>query len=361
MFPSIEQFRTTVKKVSDRASHASIPRPTINFTGTVKLHGSNAAVSCSLGNVNSYWAQSRSNIITPEDDNAGFASFVKKEEETFKILLASAADTYFGTVGAGSDQSIISIFGEWCGGNIQKGVALENLPKMFVIFGITVSSGTNDFGETMHHWFDRHEVDTVMRSMVIKLPDGGITLHSMPDTIKCIFYFPTWKIAIDFAAPELVQNKLGEITQAVEECCPVSAALGVNGTGEGVVWSAFACDNPHLTIRLDDLNFKVKGEKHSVSKVKTLASVDVEKISSIKEFVASVVTEARLLQGMQTLKQQGLAITNKNTGAFIKWVTADVIKEEADTITGNGLDLKEIMPVVSRVARDWFLTHLETT
>src|SRR3990170_1416693 len=49
------------------------------------------------------WFQSRENIITPEKDNAGFA-----------------------------------MFGEWCGGGIQKGVALNQLLKMFVIFGIAL-------------------------------------------------------------------------------------------------------------------------------------------------------------------------------------------------------------------------------
>lgn len=347
MFPSIEQFRTTVKKVSDRAGIAQIPRPTINFTGTVKLHGTNAAVSCSLLNTKHCWAQSRSNVITPDDDNAGFAAFVEREQSTFDALLAIAAQKHLASVDTVSDQAILSIFGEWCGGNIQKGVALAELPKMFVVFGITVSSGTNDYGETLHRWFTKQQLIDTMNAV------------ELPATIKCILNFSTWKMAIDFASPELVQNQLGDITIAVEERCPVAATLGVNGVGEGVVWSADPDDNPGITIRLDDLNFKVKGEKHSVSKVKTLASVDVEKVNSIKEFVASVVTEPRLIQGTQVLKQQGLAITNKNTGAFIKWVTADVIKEETDTMTANGLDMKEVMPAISRAARDWFLAHLE--
>ena len=41
---------------------------------------------------------------------------------------------------------------------------------------------------------------------------------------------------------------------------------------------------------------KVKGEKHSSSKVKKLASVDVEKLNSIKDFVDYAVTESRLEQ-----------------------------------------------------------------
>jgi hypothetical protein len=68
--------------------------------------------------------------------------------------------------------------------------------------------------------------------------------------------------------PQLVQNTLSELTMAVEEECPVAKAFGFSGVG--IVWSV----NVNGTIH----RFKVKGELHSSSKVKTLASVDVEKL-----------------------------------------------------------------------------------
>ncbi len=73
-FPSIEQFRTVVSNVNrhfnfvglDENGEAiydpTLPKPTITFKGTVKIHGTNAAVS---GNFGGIWAQSRENIITP--------------------------------------------------------------------------------------------------------------------------------------------------------------------------------------------------------------------------------------------------------------------------------------------------------
>jgi hypothetical protein len=67
--------------------------------------------------------------------------------------------------------------------------------------------------------------------------------------------------------PQLVQNTLSELTMAVEEECPVAKA-GFQVLVK-VVWSV----NVNGTIH----RFKVKGELHSSSKVKTLASVDVEK------------------------------------------------------------------------------------
>ena len=42
----------------------------------------------------------------------------------------------------------------------------------------------------------------------------------------------------------------------------------------------------------------MKGTKHSVSKVKTLAPVNVEKLNSIQEFVDYSVTRVRFEQGL---------------------------------------------------------------
>ena len=93
-FPSIEQFRNVVKQVRDRAKFYQVPVPTITFTGTVKLHGTNAAV-CQYVDPKSdvpTWVQSRSNVITPENDNAGFASFVKANQAAIDELFDSTRD-----------------------------------------------------------------------------------------------------------------------------------------------------------------------------------------------------------------------------------------------------------------------------
>lgn len=64
--------------------------------------------------------------------------------------------------------------------------------------------------------------------------------------------------------------------------------------GEGIVWWC-----PEFNLKM-----KTKGSKHSTSKVKTLkeiAAVDIEKLNSIKELVASAVSENRLKQGLDKL------------------------------------------------------------
>lgn len=162
--------------------------------------------------------------------------------------------------------------------------------------------------------------------------------------------FQTWDIEIDFNKPELIQNELIKITEEIEKECPVGKYFGVSGIGEGAVWDCEYKDN--------HLQFKIKGEKHSVSKVKTLASVDVEKVESIREFVSNVVTENRLKQGLDYLKQMSLEPINKNVGTFIRWCCVDIFKEESDTIISNQLDVKLISKEISNVARKWYFEQI---
>ena len=103
----------------------------------------------------------------------------------------------------------------------------------------------------------------------------------------------------------------------------------------------------------DRHQMKVKGEKHSVSKVKKLAAVDVEKLNSVKEFVEYAVTENRMQQMFDEVFK-GQDPDRKRLGEFIKAVSADVIKEESDTAAENGLEPKDFGKELSDKARKFF-------
>lgn len=314
-FPKIGQFRDVITHVRKQAQfegldadgvpimNRSAVAPTLQFRGTIKLHGTNAAVVRNPDGTTHF--QSRERIITPTSDNAGFA------------LWASTInwDEYF-SMFPGLE---VAIFGEWCGGNIQKGVALNQLSKRFVIFKIMVNGVWVSTGETLS-W----------------------PIHS----IFHIDDFTTFWLDIDFENPALVQNTLISITEAVEAECPFAKSFGVSGIGEGVVWTCTS--DPTLV-------FKVKGEQHSASKVKTLASVDPEKASSLAEFVQNTVTENRLNQALENID----ALDVRSTGQFIKWVVNDILVEEADTIVASLLEAKEVNREVSKAARNWFMKRLE--
>lgn len=336
-FPSIEQFRNVIKHVRDNAAYHQVSVPKVTFTGTVKLHGTNSAI-CYDPSTQEMWTQSRENVITPEKDNAGFSMWVHGKREIFKQMFK------FLQVNCPSDPGdIIQVFGEWCGGSIQKGVGLNQLPKMFVIFGLRISVD----GESQD-WVTPERCVGLFASFV----NGADIFH--------IYQFPHWEMTIDFTRPELSQNKLIELTIAVEDRCPVAnqllgdKAVGVL-VGEGIVWEAkCAIDSP---INVAGLRFKVKGEKHSVSKVKTIASVDVEKVNTVNEFADNVCTVSRFEQALDKMKIDGLdSVDVKNTGAFIKLVCQDCAKEEMDTISGNNLTWKEVASAIATRSRQYYLS-----
>jgi hypothetical protein len=334
-FPSISQFRNVIRTVKERCAFHDVALPKLTFRGTVKIHGTNAAIC--IDSKGTIWAQSRENIINVEQDNAGFAKWVETVKD--RIAKSDAFRAY--------DNEVLVIYGEWCGPGIQKGVAVNQLKeKTFVVFDACVY----DTKTQERHW---------IRNIRVLAHELGV---------PCSHDFLTWVKEIDFANPEDSQNFLVSITEGVEKNCPVAWKLTdaeVAGVGEGVVWTIdLVHSEPGLTENQkkilhnahSDFRFKVKGEKHSASKVTKLAAVDIERMNSIKELAATFLTESRLNQGFERMKDElGLKRTPENTGVFVKWVAQDVWKEEKDTIEGNGFTAKEVMAIVSKRAAQWYL------
>jgi hypothetical protein len=148
------------------------------------------------------------------------------------------------------------------------------------------------------------------------------------------------------------QNSLVDLTIAVETECPVGKHFGVSGVGEGIVWTC---------VTDPTLKFKVKGEKHSVSRVKTIAAVDVEELENVNSFVEYALTESRLEQGFNWLTENGYELTTKSTGPFLKWINGDIVKEESDVLVKNQLDMKRVGSKLSEKARFWFFKKLDKT
>lgn len=335
-FPSINQFRHVVQHVRRKASFIGLDdagepiynlaakAPTLTFVGTVKLHGTNAAIVFSPEGIQ---FQSRERVLTWEQDNAGFYAHMQQHNGPMGAL----EDMYLNVVDAvpGLAKNVlhtVAVYGEWCGGNIQKGVAITGLPKMFVIFAIKVNG-------------DWISMDTT------KLVYPEASIYSIEQ-------FDDYVLTIDFEQPETAQNILASMTERVEASCPVGRHFGQEGIGEGIVWRC--ASNPS-----SDLWFKVKGEKHSASKVKTLAPVDVEAVENLREFVAKVVTEARLEQGLQNLiNEQAKPFDMTSMGDFIRWVHGDIVKEESDTAAASGLEFKKVSGLIAQAAKRWYVEML---
>lgn len=335
-FPSIEQFRNVIRNVQYKSwmtgyyedgnpiLDQTLPLPTLRFLGTVKLHGTNAGIVYDV-ETDTFQYQSRERLLTLDDDNAGFMQTMVAKENVLRRVFASYMH----------DVSKIVLYGEWCGGNIQRGVAINGLPKMFVVFAVKTQK-TPD-GDFIWHDFMQDEIEDTAE-------------HG----IYSILNFPTYSIDIDFNDPESAQNCLIKITEDVENECPVGKHFGVSGVGEGLVWSCV--DEGYESSKFW---FKTKGEKHASTKIRKLVAIDIEAIKNAKEFVATTVTETRLEQGLDNLlREQRLPFEMSSLGNFIRWIHEDIEKEELDTITTNHLDLKQVKSVASNVARIWFIKKL---
>ena len=103
---------------------------------------------------------------------------------------------------------------------------------------------------------------------------------------------------------------------------------------------------------------KVKGEKHSVTKVKKMASVDIEKLNSIQDFVEYSVTRQRFDQAIGEVFGNPIEMDVKRLGDLLRWVVKDIMAEEMDTMVENGLEPKDVNKYISTKTREMFFTEL---
>lgn len=316
-FPDIENFYNVVKFTKSYPHLA--PNP-VHYQGKVKLHGTNAAVRIQDGVVG---AQSRSKLITPTDDNAGFARWVD-----------SCKDYW-----AGLNLPNCTIFGEWCGPGIMKGTAINQIPKkVFVVFAID-GLKTNINGE---------ELD-----LFLTLPDmiAKILEKNKPDDVHVLPWHGE-RFTVDFKSEanlRSVADKLNAIVDEIEPCDPwVKAVFGIEGTAEGVVYYPDTASRDAWS----NFVFKAKGEKHRVVKAKAPVQIDPTVAANLNEFVSMFVTEARCEQGLAAI---GGSFEMKNVGPFLKWMGGDVIKESEAELEAAGLTWEQVAKGVNGAAREWFI------
>ena len=340
-YPETEPFRDVVTYVT-RHNHRyrgnlNKQLTVVKFIGTVKLHGTNAAIvyQQDLG----HWYQSRNRVITATNDNAAFVQHIDLFADQFfreNILPCSSIIRERYERGC-----TIVIHGEWCGEDIQSGVAITGLKKMFVIFKVRIIDAkyrkTDENGE--------QHPDHV-GEFWLKLEEWSkIKCHER--SVYNIYDFPTYEINIDFTVPNLSVDLLSNITEKIEQQCPVGIYFGRSGSGEGVVWTEWIQTH-------GDLTFKVKGHKHAVTKADTLVSIGVFQVTNIQEFVEYACTENRMHQAIGFMHEDSVSIELKNLSTFLRLLAEDIIKEEKDTMDAAHISAKEVMRAITNKAQVWF-------
>lgn len=330
-FPSIDQFSHVRRNVQWKSQYRgqdendepimdrTASMPTLSYEGTTKLHGTNAGVVFENGEIT--YCQSRENIITPDSDNAGFARwFCSLDLDAINLIRANFP----------SGWAKVAVYGEWAGTGIQKNVAISTLPKAFYIFAARLISEDGEKEE----WLDT-------RNWVL------------PPNIHNIYNYPTFKIDINFESAEYAVAEINKWVLDVEAQCPVGKAFGAPGIGEGIV---FRC----VTEGWESSRywFKAKGDKHSASKVRKLATVDIAKYETEQSFVAAVLEEGRLEQAFNWLKENNKPQDQSSTGDFIRWVFNDVVKECSPEMEASNIEEKNLGKLLAGPVKRWYFNRL---
>lgn len=387
-FPHIDQLRHIAEEVRMKAQYHSVELPTLKFRGSVKLHGANTSVCRDMA-TRETWCQSRETILTPQDDYKGFAQFCSgRMDHGFEHL--------FKTFGEGLRDGVISIYGEWCGQGMSNGAGINQLEKMYVIFGIkytqpveslnwidikvreprerqhiigrdadynTWQEGWKEDGAeplgAMTHWVPTDDAaGTWLNSAFTKVTDA-LTLADMKQhRIFDINEFPTYEVNLDFKNLQASIDDMIKLTSSVEASCPVAQAFDVvAGVGEGIVWT---CTQDWFfdggVIRAD-FRFKTKGEKHKES-VNDKPTADPVKVANVQKFVEGTATAHRFEKMLEKLKLAGVAIQVETTGQFLKLVGEDILREEGDVLVVSGLDRKDVMSSVNHVAKNYWMIQV---
>lgn len=305
-FPSIEGFHNVVRYVKTYRDACKDP---ILYRGKIKLHGTNAGIRIQDGEVA---AQSRTQIITPASDNAGFARWVSESVEYWKNL------------------PDCTVYGEWCGPGIMKGTAINQIPtKVFAVFAI-------------------HQGE----SFISEPKDIEKILGERPKDVHVLPWYGDEAFLVDYYNEAMVRKtveKLNGVVENIEPCDPwVKSVFGIEGTAEGIVYYPQTTDREMFS----NFAFKAKGEKHRVVKVKQAVQIDAEVAASIEEFVKMFLTEARMEQGLEA---GGGSLEMKNISPFMKWVSNDVIKESVAELEAAGLTWEQVQKAVFTYARNWFI------
>ena len=319
-WPHIEGF-STLRRNIERVNRLG-EYPTVAYKAKIKLDGTNAAIRFQSGAV---CYQSRTQDITPEKDNAGFARWASTVAWPASLHIQGKA---------------VVVHGEWAGKGVQTGTSVASVEKKFFIFSIEISDGKED-GATGSYVTEPDKI----REML-----GGFThpdVHVLPWHWKGVEY------VVDFNKESSIRGFatfLNNDVLEVEACDPyIKETFGVSGVGEGLVLYPQVEEDMNLWALLV---FKAKGEKHRVKAATVAVEVDPEFLASVDAFVAAFVTEARCQQGL-TVACNGDRHPSK-TGAFIGWMGRDIERESKEELAVSGLTWKQVAQPVANAARKWF-------
>lgn len=335
-----EDLKNKWKNTSKWAYHLGTKVSQINLTGTVKVHGTNMGIS--YWNDKSVNVQTRNELVIPTVTHDTFGMNVYLAQLSPQTVM----DMLSPLIG---DATGIIMYGEFFGRGIQKGVAVSECNKSFMVFSVVrLYDDVDENGE--HCWKREH-----------------LPVESIPSIPEKNFYrscdFKQYNVTFEGVVD---RDVLMKHTLEVEENCPVGTTINPeceSRIGEGIVWDGEVVlengERQHIL-------FKTKGDKHKraagSAKSKEKPERTPEQNSVVRRFFEVAVTNDRLEQGFEYLNTIGLLHEVKNIGHYIKWVLNDISTEHASDITEIlypvALDWLSVRKEVTETVRNYFLNKI---
>lgn len=306
---------------------------TFPFVGTTKLHGTHADIVFQPGGGIRY--QSRNCYLTSESDSHGFAEFCdcrRPALHRMREMIEEAWSERHAESTISKDHPIV-MAGEWIGTGIQKGMAVSQLSKRFVLCGVKV----NGIWEPIYEYGSIGDADVGIYNISV----GGI-------------YHLDISLEDEGAA---YMKEAEKLTMQIVESCPFGKVFGVDGSGEGIVWTPAS----HTALpNASELWYKTKLETFRTPVIKAQPTKDptaVERSARAKQFAEVICSEARMEQAWDYLRETGLEQSKKSMGSFLSWLWNDIEVEEKVEIqeADVGSDYKV---EGARIAKTWFLAKL---
>ncbi|KAL8733641.1 MAG: hypothetical protein Q9166_002051 [cf. Caloplaca sp. 2 TL-2023] len=297
LYPKIGKLSDFIYKSKKFTSETRI----IPIIGTVKLHG--AYVDWVISYDDTVRVQSRNMLeLTLKNDNYGQLNPNSLVNHEHPVIIS----------------------GEWCGRGVQKGMAISQLPRHFVIISIRINNA----------WVSETEY------------------ADMHDEANGIFHMGkarTYRLDFDMEDIDGSEALIQGFVADVEKICPYGHARSVTGRGEGIVWKALDhVENPEMW-------FKYRGDSTAVShewKMTKSPATAANNREREYKFAVAVVTERRLEQGVEYLAETGVA--RDMTGLGKSFVTNDVLVEEEREMAERNIGQGRLKPSITSIARTWY-------
>ncbi|KAL8693299.1 MAG: hypothetical protein Q9218_001859 [Villophora microphyllina] len=326
LYPKIGKFSDFLHKLK-RTSPSTRIAPLI---GSVKLHGAHADWVVSSDDI--VRVQSRNVLdLSSTNDPYGLVAFTTPIRTVILRLRDDILRRYIKLnpeIPLDRKYPVI-IAGEWCGRGIQKGMAISQLARHFVIISIRVNDA----------W--------VAESEYTDLCNEAHGIYHIGNA-------PTYKLDLSLDDIDGSEAAIQAFVSDVEKVCPYGLMRGVTGKGEGIVWKALG----HM--QTPELWFKYRGDSTAVSHSWKLPAAAVAPDNRQREdsFATAVVTVQRLEQGWEFLKETDVFRNEAGVGKFLAWITNDIFVEEAREMKEKEISKGKLKPFVKKIAAPWYKQKL---